>query len=291
MKIMQLRYFMEVCRCKSVTKAAKELYISQPSVTSAIHEMEKEFGVNLFNRQQKKMVLTKEGEYLYEEGQKLLQNLEELEQTMKNFGGKNKKIKVGVPPMIGTFMFPKMIKEFREAYPELSIEIQEFGSMQTRQLVQNDQLDAAFVIMDDFTEKDFYYVPLIETELVLAVSKDDPLADRKVVGAEDLKDEPLILMREDSYQNAEIKKRFQEAEIVPNVFLYSSQLYTIREFVHNNETGAFLFRSLVEQDPDLVGIPFEPAIPIRIGLIWKRGKYTYNGTKNLIEFARKFQFE
>ena len=200
MKIMQLRYFCEVCRCKSVTKAAKELYISQPSVTSAIQELEKEFGVNLFHRQQKKMVLTNEGEYLYEEGKKLLRDLAALEQNMKNFGGENKTIKIGMPPMIGTFMFPKMIKEFREAYPELNIEIQEFGSMQTRQLVQNDQLDAAFVILEDNPEKDFYCVPLMETELILAVSKDDPLANKESVRAEDLRDEPLILMREDSYQ-------------------------------------------------------------------------------------------
>lgn len=290
MKIMQLRYFMEVCRCGSVTKAAKELYISQPSVTSAIHEMEKEFGVNLFYRRQKKMELTKEGEYLYQEGEKLLNHLEELEQTMKNFGGKNNIIKVGVPPMIGTFVFPGMFREFREQYPDLSLEIQEYGSMQTRQQVQNDLLDVAMVILDETTEKDFYCVPLMETELILVVSRDNPLAGMKAVNVELLRNEPLVLMREDSYQNAEIRKRFQEAEIVPNVLLYSSQLYTIQEFVRYNNAAAFLFRDLVEHDPELVGIPCDPPIPIRIGLIWKRGKYTYNGTKHLIQFAREYPF-
>lgn len=290
MKIMQLRYFMEVCRCGSVTKAAKELYISQPSVTSAIHEMEKEFGVNLFYRRQKKMELTKEGEYLYQEGEKILNHLEELEQTMKNFGGKNNIIKVGVPPMIGTFVFPGMFREFREQYPELSLEIQEYGSMQTRQQVQNDLLDVAMVILDETTEKDFYCVPLMETELILVVSRDNPLAGMKAVNVELLRNEPLVLMREDSYQNAEIRKRFQEAEIVPNVLLYSSQLYTIQEFVRYNNAAAFLFRDLVEHDPELVGISCDPPIPIRIGLIWKRGKYTYNGTKHLIQFAREYPF-
>lgn len=291
MKIMQLRYFMEVCRCGSVTGAAKELYITQPSVTSAIHEMEKEFGVNLFYRQQKKMIPTKEGEYLYREGETILNRLEELEKTMKNFGGKNNIIKVGVPPMIGTFVFPGMFGEFREKYPELSIEIQEYGSMQTRQQVQNDLLDVALVILDETTEKDFYCVPLMQTELILAVSRDNPLAKMTAVNMEKLRKEPLVLMREDSYQNAEVKKRFQEAEIIPNVLLYSSQLYTIKEFVRRNNAAAFLFRNLVEHDPELVGIPCEPSIPIRIGLIWKRGKYTYNGTKHLIQFAKEYRFQ
>ena len=252
--------------------------------------MEKEFGVNLFYRRQKQMVLTREGEYLYEKGQEILDRLEELERTMKNFGGKDNRIKVGVPPMIGTFVFPNMFREFREHYPELSIEIQEYGSMQTRQQVQNDLLDVAMVILDESTEQEFYSVPIMETELVLTVSKEKPLAKLSAVHIEELRDEPLVLMKEDSYQNAEIKKRFRKAGIVPNVMLYSSQLYTIKEVVRYNNGVAFLFRNLVEEDPDLVGIPCAPPCPIRIGLIWKRGKYTYNGTKNLIQFAKDYSF-
>ncbi len=290
MKVMQLRYFMEVCRCGSVTKAAKELYISQPSVTSAIHEMEKEFGVNLFYRRQKQMVLTREGEYLYEKGQEILDRLEELEKTMKNFGGKINQIKVGVPPMIGMFVFPRMFREFRERYPDIHVETQEYGSMQTRQQVQNDVLDVAMVILDESTEKEFYSVPIIETELVVTISKDHPLAQRTSVKFEDLREEALVVMKEDSYQNAEIKRRFREAGVVPNVMLYSSQLYTIKEVVRCNNGAAFLFRNLVEEDPELVGIPCDPPVPIRIGLIWKRGKYTYNGTKNLIQFAKDYTF-
>jgi len=291
MKIMQLRYFMEVCRCKSVTRAAKELYVSQPSVTSAIHEIEKEFGVNLFYRQKKNMILTREGEYLYQEGREILDRLEELERTMKNFGGKNNTIKIGVPPMIGAFVFPSMFREFRESYPELSLEIQEYGTMQTRQQVQNDQLDAAIVILDETTEKDFYCVPVMETQLVLTVARSSPLAGMASVNLEKLREEPLVLMKEDSYQNAEVKKRFSKAGIAPNVILYSSQIYTIKQFVHYNNAGAFLFQDIVSNDPELVGIPCDPPIPIRIGLIWKRGKYTYNGTKSFINFTREYNFK
>ncbi len=290
MKIMQLRYFMEVCKWKSVTRAAKELYISQPSVTCAIHEMEKEFGVNLFHRQKKNMILTTEGEYLYQQGQEILDRLEELERTMKNFGGKNNNIKIGVPPMIGTFVFPSMFREFRECYPELNLEIQEYGTMQTRQQVQSDLLDAAIVILDETTEKDFYCVPVMETQLVLTVARNNPLSGMESVNMDRLREVPLVLMKEDSYQNVEIKKRFREAGILPDIILYSSQIYTIKQFVHYNNAAAFLFQDLVCNDPELVGIPCDPPIPIRIGLIWKRGKYTYNGTKNFIKFTREYDF-
>lgn len=290
MKIMQLRYFVEVCRNQSVTKAAGQLHISQPSVTSAIRELEKEFGVNLFYRQKKTMILTKEGEYLYRQGEEILSQTDELERTMKNFGSKNKNVKIGVPPMIGTFVFPGLFREFREHYPDLTLEIQEYGSVQTRQQVQNDLLDAAIVILDENTEREFHCMPMMETQLVLTVARDNPLASMAYVNLDELRREPLVLMKEGSFQNMQIKKKFREAGITPNVILYSSQIYTIKQFVHYNNAGAFLFRDLVTDDPELAGIPFEPPIPIRIGLIWKRGKYIYNGTTNFIKFTKEYSF-
>lgn len=60
MKLHQLRYFQEVCRQHSITKAAEELHISQPAVSAAIRELEEEFGLKLFKRSHKKLVLTTE---------------------------------------------------------------------------------------------------------------------------------------------------------------------------------------------------------------------------------------
>ena len=63
MKISQLRYFMTVCRYNNITKAAEELYVSQPAISSSIKDLETEFGVKLFYRQNNKLLLTDEGEY------------------------------------------------------------------------------------------------------------------------------------------------------------------------------------------------------------------------------------
>jgi DNA-binding transcriptional LysR family regulator len=184
-----------------------------------------------------------------------------------------------------------MFREFRELYPEVSLEIQEYGTMQTRQQVQNDQLDAAFVILDDTTEKDFHCIPIMETQLVLTVDRKNPLSGMTSVNLEKLREVPLVLMKEDSYQNAEIKKRFHQVGISPDVILYSGQIYTIKQFVHYNNVGAFLFQDIVENDPELVGIPCEPPISIRIGIIWKRSKYTSKAAQNFIHFTGDYHFK
>ena len=72
MKIVQLEYFCAVARLHSITQAAAELYVTQPAVSSAIKELEKEFNVSLFNRSKNHLTLTKEGELFYQKAQKLL---------------------------------------------------------------------------------------------------------------------------------------------------------------------------------------------------------------------------
>lgn len=73
MKIVQLQYFCAVTRLHSITKAAAELYVTQPAISSAIKELEKEFSINLFNRTKNHLTLTKEGELFYQKAVVLLE--------------------------------------------------------------------------------------------------------------------------------------------------------------------------------------------------------------------------
>ena len=66
MKIIQLEYFSAVCRYHSITQAAQKLYVTQPAISNAIRELEKEFSISLFSRTKNHMVLTKEGEEFYQ---------------------------------------------------------------------------------------------------------------------------------------------------------------------------------------------------------------------------------
>jgi DNA-binding transcriptional LysR family regulator len=291
MKLIQLRYFTEVAKVQNVTQAAKNLFVAQPSVTAAIQSLEREFHVNLFYRQRKHMILTREGEYFYQRAAELLSQADELERTMKNFGGMEKTIKIGIPPMIGSFIFPPLFRAFRSSYPDISLDIQEYGSVQTAQMLLEDLIDVAIVIADDSLKNRFHVRPLLETRLVLAVSAHSPLAGKESITIDQLADLPLILMRQDSYQGNEIINRFKKAGITPNVVLRSSQIYTIKEFTRDNATGSFLFKDIVVADPEMVGIDLDPPIPITIGLIWKRNKVVYSGTSDFIDFVSRYDFQ
>jgi len=286
MKFQQMQYFREVCRCNNISKASKELFVSQPAISSSIKSLEQEFGVKLFHRNNNKLILTPEGDYFYEQVQSILESTEKLELKMKDLGKNHNHIKIGVPPMIGIFLFPGIFNEFKAKYPKIQIEILESGSLEIRQYVMEDMVDLAIGIIDDEMTSHFNVYPIYETELVFAVSKNHHLAGQKAISFEMLKDERLIMMKADSFQNPKIKQRFANLGIEPNVLLYSSQLYTIKEFVGYGNCGAFVFKEIAEMDVDLVPVPLRDPLKISIGMIWKTHGILYKEAEQFIDFIK-----
>ena len=129
MKINQMEYFAQVCRLGTITRAAKELHVSQPSVTAAIHEMEKELGVSLFYRRNNKLYLTEEGNFVLDRVVDILKDVERLDRDLKGFVGTKNLIRLGVPLQIGACLLPLLFGKFRKMNPEVKLEIQESGAM------------------------------------------------------------------------------------------------------------------------------------------------------------------
>ena len=109
MKIVQLEYFCAATRLHSITQAAAELYVTQPAISTAIKELEKEFSISLFTRTKNHLSLTKEGEVFYQKAQKLLA---EYNNTMEQFHDLGKDIptlRIGIPPLLSAIFFPDMM--------------------------------------------------------------------------------------------------------------------------------------------------------------------------------------
>jgi len=286
MKFLQMVYFREVCKLNNITKASKSLFVSQPAISSSIKELEKEFGVQLFHRNNNKLVLTPEGEYFNAQVEKILESVEKLTEKMKDLGQNHNRIKIGVPPMIGIFMFPEIFNAFKAKYPKIMIEIFESGSLEIRHYVMDDIVDLAIGIIDDAMTSQFHTEKIYETELVFCVSSNHHLNGKDRISFEMLADESIILMKADSFQNPKIKERFAGIGITPNILLYSSQLYTIKKFLEYGNCGAFMFKEIADTDSDLVSIPFRDPIKIDIGMIWKSHTILYKETEEFISFVK-----
>ncbi|MDO4491513.1 MAG: LysR family transcriptional regulator [Lachnospiraceae bacterium] len=291
MTLNQLRYFCVASRCHSITKAAQELYLTQPTVSVAIRDLEIEFGVSLFYRKGNQLMLTEEGEGLYEKANYILQYCNELLADHSSINRVKPPVRIGIPPMLSTVFFPELLDAFKDKYPSISVILDEYGSVRACNLVQDDTLDLALVNMELYNIDKFNREVLANDQIVFCVHESHPLAEKEVISTKEMALENLIFFNADSVQNELLKTRFELDGLTPNIFMRSSQIYTTIQFLKNGKCGCFLYSSMVNKFPGVVGIPLDPPIKVNIGMIWKKGKFISNDMQKVIHFTSKYYQE
>ena len=231
MTLNQLRYFCTASRCHSITKAAEELYVTQPTVSVAIRDLEIEFGISLFYRKGNQLILTQEGEALYEKATYILQYCTELQADYSSMARVKPPLRIGIPPMLSTVFFPELLTAFRREHPEIAVVLEEYGSVRACNLVQDDTLDLALVNMEQYNIDKFHNAVLANDQVVFCVSKDHRLADKKSVTTKEMSKEDMVFFNADSVQNQLLKTRFEMDGYTPNIVMRSSQIYTTLQFV------------------------------------------------------------
>ncbi|MEA4892115.1 MAG: LysR family transcriptional regulator [Peptococcaceae bacterium] len=287
MRLSQLHYFEAVGRLESVTKAAEELHISQPSLSMSIKGLEDELGISLFHRQNKRLYLTVEGRYFLQQLSDILGQLEKLTKEMKEKGSKIQPLRVAVAPIIGMFIFPAVFREFRLQHPEINIVTQEANFADAKRALEGGSVDFAIVVADFRQLPGYQILEMLQTELYFYVSKHSPLASLPSVNYDTLAHQPLILMRKGAMQFSRFNQIFSDMGTDPNIVLYSNQFYTIQKNVLENLGGAFLVKEMCFLYEGCTGIPIEPPVRLGVKLLWKEDLQLNRNAHFLIDYLKK----
>ena len=288
-KLLQLEYFETVCEFESINKAAEALHVSQPAVTKAIQQLESEFDIALFYRTGNHISLTEEGQFFLRFCSDINARVRLLEERMHQISSDKHRIRIGIPPMTGALLFPNLYQHIHNRYPNINLEIVESGSENLADLINDADanLDMAMVLTDVDLSQQFNVIHLYDTELVLCTSPLSDLADLESIKFTDLGDTPLVLMKKGSFQYDALGKKFTYYDIDPNVVMYSNQLFTITNMIRNNLASAFMIKEFVQQQSDLIAVPLEDKMPIRIDLIWNKRNYLPAQSLKLLHFLQK----
>ena len=176
MTLNQLRYFCTAARYHSITQASKALFVTQPTISIAIRDLEKELSLTLFSHSGNRLSLTEEGEIFYNKASAILSECDELLSEYASPNRTKPVIRLGIPPMLSTLFFPDMIKAFHKEHPEIWLELQEYGSVRACDMVQNDVLDIGLVNMEVPNIDKFHTLQLTSQPLHLGVCEGHPLA-------------------------------------------------------------------------------------------------------------------
>ena len=291
MTLNQLRYFCNAARCHSITQAAKLMFVTQPAVSTAIRELEKEFSITLFSYTNNRLELTVEGERFYERASALLRESNELELEFQDASRRRPTVSLGIPPNLSTVFFPELMDAFHIEYPDIYLELAEYGSVRACDMVQNEQLDIGFVNMELYAVYKLENLLLATDSLCFCVAENHHLAGEDVLDLRQLDREPVILFNRDSVQNQLLLQQFHALNIQPRVIMHSSQITTTLKFLRQGKCGCFYYSSMLPFVPELRGIPIRPEIQTRIGLVWKKGKYITGQMRSFIRFCERYYKE
>lgn len=284
MTLDQLRYFQAVCKCGSISGASKKINLSQPSISSAIANLEKELNVKLFTRLPKKITLTSAGKLLSELSDNLLAQADEIATIMQQHASKHKVLRLGVPPMIGSMLLPLLYERHFKKHPDLQVHITEDGSSVLKQLLSDNQIDMAFLPHTFPFRDDVCALTITEFQNVCCVNKAHPLAQQASIRLGDLENEPLVLFKNSFFQTERILDEFARLGHKPNVLLDTTQLSTVENMIRNSTAVGFLFSFLIRDSSELSGIPLDPPITTQVSLVWKKNRHISEEMNDLISF-------
>lgn len=285
MKLTQLRYFQTICKFNNITRASNELHVSQPSLSNTIKELEDEFGVSLFYRLSKGMRLTEEGEYFLHEATRLLEQSDALVSHMHTLGKTKHNVKIGVPPMLSSLIFPRLLKSCQTNFSNTKLKMIEHGTLTNRILVLDGTIDAAVISCIGSLPLSFGYCDLCSLDIFFYVSIDNPLAAQSSISLSSLWKTPLAMLAEDSFLTSYINQRYKALNLTPNIIVNTNQIATIQQLVDNNTAAALLFDNILDTDKNIVKLPVNDLPTIQIRLIWNSNRKLSAGTQNLIRLS------
>lgn len=287
MNLIQLKYFDAVCTFGTVSEAAEYLHIAQPSLSNAVKELEKEFGVQLFRRHHRGMVLTAEGEALLKMARDILEKAEHTEKIMKDMGRDKKTLTLGVPPMTGSLILPNIYRDFLGNNSDINLEIVECGRQDMGKMLSTDRLDMAFISHGAQRDPELCYSPAARLEIVCCTTSDNPLSQKGRVTPQELAGVPLVMFTDGFFQTSEIKKWFSREGVEPDILMQTAQLSTMLSIISSNTAVGFMFDRLIEKRREYVPVAISPSINVTISLVWKKDKYLLSTMKRFKDYLSR----
>ncbi|MBR2561679.1 MAG: LysR family transcriptional regulator [Eubacterium sp.] len=200
MTIIQMKYFITVARCRSFTKAAEILFVTQPALSRQINAMEKELNMQLFIRTTRQVKLTPPARILLREFEKIYDTYNlAVADAWNSFQGLSGDLNIGI--LEGTYMgdlFPGILTYLAQEYPNIKINLHNYSFKMLIQKLYQEELDIIFTLLFDVKDREMLEFRVIEhTKDHMVVHRDHRLADAGNVSLSDFSKDTLIMVSPD----------------------------------------------------------------------------------------------
>ena len=242
MNLEQFRYIKEVALCRSISKAAKQLYLTQPTISNAIHNFEEEVGYKIFQRSNQGVALTDEGEKLMGSIDVILNEVESIKNSNSTGDYITGDVYVDASPTICSTIMPQVIIACKQAYPGISVHVKEsftdksitslmagLSNISITSFVGTEQLKS---LQHSLGARNFDAEPLLTEPFMLYTGADCALNKEETVNLEDAYAYPWILLQEHSYEENCVL--MGENEMCPNSIISFQDKDSVKQAISAN---------------------------------------------------------
>lgn len=261
------KVFYKIAQCGSISKAAEQLFVSQPAVSLAIRQLENQTGVKLFFRTQKGVTLTVEGEMLYDYVQQGCRAFQAGEDKLREIQGLQAgEVRVGTSDITLRFFILPFIERFRKEYSQINIKIRNHSNAETLQNLREGTIDFG-IICEPFTyDSDLRVRPVKEIQDILVASSRFDDLKGKLFTPGMLREFPFIMMGKGSSTRSHIDKYIMDnsSDIKPEIELDSIDMMI--EFTKKGLGLSFVVEELVRAviaRGELFPVELNPPVPTR----------------------------
>jgi len=283
LNLKQLKCFYYVAKARSFTKAAAQLWVSQPAATKQVQALEKYYGVDLFVKNTNPPVLTEIGACLYAQAEQIMRLAQEAEHSVLSMrqrpGGV---IRLGCTKTHAHAVLPGYIGRFLRAHPSVAVELEEGASAQLLADLLYGRMDVVIAGGIEYAELDgsFHAVPFSGhevAELVAVVPPSHRFAGRASIAIEEvLREEPLILRERGSGTREVVEKHAERHHTLTRPLLETGNLDVIKKVIHTLGGVGILASISVSAEIEagsLVAIPFTEPIKINSDVVTRKEGY------------------
>jgi len=289
MTLTELRYIVAVARERHFGRAAEACFVSQPTLSVAIKKLEEELDLKLFERGASEVSVTPLGEAIVRQAQSVLEQAAAIKEIAKR--GKDPlsgPLRLGIIYTIGPYLLPELVRHAIAMTPQMPLMLQENFTVKLLDMLRTGELDCA-IMAEPFPDTGLAIAPLYDEPFLVAVPVDHPLARRRSIGSEELKQETMLLLGTGHCF------RDQVLEVCPEFARFSSHAEGIRKSFEGSslETIRYMVAAgmgitVVPQlsvrtwdrsegpNQQVVYLPFEAPVPTRrVVLAWRRSFTRY----------------
>ncbi len=269
--IQSLIVFYEVARQKSFSKAADELFISQPAVSKHIKGLEHQLGFVLIRRGKGEFKLTQEGKLLYKEAKRMVHLIREAEGRIRRLQKEKQGfLRIGTSESYSKCLMPSLLSAFQSAYPFIKISLDVGNSEEIERSLVTYRNDLALIAITKVSSR-FVAIPFLKEELVLIASPFHEVVQKERVSIEELQGYPFIIRAKGSTTRKILLEAFQTSGIRPSLLIEAGSSEFIKQWVSEGKGISIIVKRIVEEEVKkglLQMIPLEERLTLQVALLY-----------------------